>query len=51
LLTREAGDETTAANFAATFKSVAELVNKFAIARDKAAVLRQPFRKATRSIR
>jgi hypothetical protein len=29
----------------------AELVEKFAIARDKAAVLRQPFRKASRSIR
>ena len=27
----------------------AELVEKFAIARDKAAVLRQPFRKASRS--
>ena len=29
----------------------AELVEKFAIARDKAAVLRQPFRKASRWIR
>ena len=29
----------------------AELVEKFAIARDKAAVLRQPFRKASRLIR
>ena len=29
----------------------AELVEKFAIARDKAAVLRQPFRKANRLIR
>jgi hypothetical protein len=29
----------------------AELVEKFAIARDKAAVLRKPFRKASRSIR
>jgi hypothetical protein len=31
--------------------SGAELVEKFAIARDKAAVLRQPFRKASRLIR
>jgi hypothetical protein len=29
----------------------AELVEKFAIAGDKAALLRQPFRKASRSIR
>src|SRR6516164_4281800 len=29
----------------------AELIKKFAIARDKAATLRQPFRKASRSIR
>ena len=29
----------------------AELVEKFAIASDKAALLRQPFRKASRSIR
>jgi hypothetical protein len=29
----------------------AELVEKFAIVRDKAALLRQPFRKASRSIR
>jgi hypothetical protein len=31
--------------------SGAELIKKFAIARDKAATLRQPFRKASRSIR